>query len=151
MSDQAITECSMLEQPQTRRRMVGALALVVGLAAGLIPYNSVFAEDSDDVALKRRFDYLSMNGNSNCSREFLESIVSMPPTARLQGSCCSQMDEHRYVEQVKGLRRFSGVSMIPADPYDIAAGLAQRLIPYYELELEGGRPGCLQPRDGKFQ
>lgn len=136
MSNQAITDRSMLEQPQTRRRMVGALAFVVGLAAGSIPYNSVFADDSDDEALKRRFDYLSMNGNSNCSRAFLESIASMPPTTRLQGSCCSQMDEHRYVEQVKGLRKFSNVSMIPADPYDVPAGLAQRLIPLYELELE---------------
>lgn len=126
----------MLAKPLPRRKIVGALAAFVGLAAGLIYHNPAFAEETDDEALKRRFDYLSGNGNSNCSRAFLESIASMPPTARLQGSCCGQMDEHRYLEQLKGLRKFSSVSMIPADPYDIPAGLAQQLIPYYELELE---------------
>lgn len=108
---------------------------VVGLAAGSIPYPPVVAEEPGDEALKRRFDFLSRNGNSNCSRQFLESIANMPSTALLQGSCCSPMDEHRYIEQVKGLRRFKEVSMIPTDPYDIPAGLAQKLIPYYELEL----------------
>lgn len=120
----------------SRRNIVRMLAsIAIGLAGGAMPYLSALAGEPGDDALKRRFDHLSRNGNSNCSPQFLESIATMPPTALLQGSCCSQMDEHRYIEQVKGLRRFKEVSMIPADPYDIPAGLAQKLIPYYELEL----------------
>lgn len=91
-------------------------------------------------ALAVKFDYLSKNGNSSCSRAFRDSIASMPDDARLQGSCCSPMSMHRYSEQVEGLKKFKSVpnqniSQIPDDPYDIEAGLAKELMSYYELEL----------------
>ena len=93
------------------------------------------ADESDEKTLMDRFEYLSKNGNSNCSAEFMASIATMPPTTRLQGSCCSPMSAHRYVEQVKGLRKYAAVPEIPTDPYDIPAGLAQGLMSHYDEAL----------------
>lgn len=111
---------------------VGVFAVMVVVVA--IPLAvSAAPQSSDD--LKARFEYLSKNGNSNCSREFVEAIPSMPPEARLQGSCCSPMDFHRYGEQVEGLKRIASIDLIPPDPYDIPAPQAARLIGFYGLDL----------------
>lgn len=93
-----------------------------------------------NVALAAKFEDLSQNGNSSCSGIFKDSITTMPDEAHLKGSCCSPMSIHRYTEQVEGLQKFKAVSgqdipEIPNDPYDIEAGLAKRLISYYDLEL----------------
>lgn len=82
-----------------------------------------------------RFNYLSTHGNSNCSAAFLDSIATMSPIARLQGSCCSPMERHRYEEQVQGLTKYRAIPEISPDPYDVVAGVAQNLIPYYDLAL----------------
>lgn len=82
-----------------------------------------------------KFDYLSKNGNSSCSAAFKDSILSMPDSTHLQGSCCSPMSMHRYGEQVEGLKKYQNIPEIPSDPYDIEAGLAKRLMGYYDLEL----------------
>lgn len=86
-------------------------------------------------ALAAKFDYLSQNGNSSCSASFKESIPSLPAGERLRGSCCSPMNLHRYTEQVEGLQKYSYISEIPPDPYDIETGLAQNLLSYYDVEL----------------
>jgi hypothetical protein len=52
------------------------------------------------------------------------------------------MDAHRYVEQVKALREYGAISDIPIDPYDIPAGLAHRLMGYYDLALTPGQQGA---------
>ena len=88
-----------------------------------------------DTALAAKFDELSKNGNSSCSGAFASSIDTMPDTGRLQGSCCSPMDIHRYEEQVNGLKKFKDISEIPSDPYDIDASLAKKLKMYYDVEL----------------
>ena len=111
----------------TRRRTV-----CLCLAASLVPLLSG-AANSDGVS--KRFDFLSKNGNSNCSHEFLDSIPSMPDTARLQGSCCGPMDLHRYREQIAGLKAHASIRDIPPDPYDIEAGLARRLLAAYDTAL----------------
>ena len=90
---------------------------------------AIAAEADDDAALMKRFDFLSQNGNVNCSAEFEASIATMPADARLQGSCCAPMDGARYITQIKGIRKYADISEIPPDPYDIPAGLAQRLRP----------------------
>lgn len=91
--------------------------------------------ETPDPAIVERFEFLSQNGNSSCSRSFRDSIADMPADARLQGSCCSEMDLHRYSEQVAGLKRYSDVPDIPPDPYDVAAPLAQKLIVAYGQPL----------------
>lgn len=85
--------------------------------------------------LAAKFDYLSQNGNSSCSASFKESIPSLPAGERLRGSCCSPMNLHRYTEQVEGLQKYWYISEIPPDPYDIEAGLAKKLLGYYDIEL----------------
>lgn len=85
--------------------------------------------------LASKFDNLSKNGNSSCSEDFYSSIPSMSDDQRLQGSCCSPMSLHRYKEQVEGLKKYKNIKEIPADPYDIEAGLAKKLVNYYDLKL----------------
>ena len=82
-----------------------------------------------------RFEFLSSNGNSNCSSIFLASIQTMPAGARLQGSCCGPMALHRYGEQIDGLKKFAGIAEIPPDPYDVEAPLARRLLAAYDVAL----------------
>lgn len=88
-----------------------------------------------NTALAAKFDMLSKNGNSSCSVAFKDSIDSISDTGRLQGSCCSPMDMHRYEEQVTGLEKYKDIAEIPSDPYDIDAGLAKKLKDYYDVEL----------------
>jgi len=54
----------------------------------------------------------------------------MPNGDRIQGSCCSQMDFHRYQEQVEGLKKYADISQVPADPYDVPVSLAKQLFGY---------------------
>src|SRR5919106_3134782 len=88
--------------------------------------------ETPDPEIVERFELLSQNGNSSCSRSFRDSIADMPADARLQGSCCSEMDLHRYSEQVAGLKQYSHIADVPPDPYDVAAPLAHKLIVAYE-------------------
>lgn len=94
------------------------------------PVDSVSERELTD-----RFEYLSQNGNSNCSRAFLESIATMSPEARLQGSCCGPMSEHRYREQIGGLAKYASITLIPPDPYDVQAGIAQQTMAWFAVEL----------------
>lgn len=120
------------------------IVVMVVLLAGII-YSLLVSPKSTETqqgssklvgsALAEKFDYLSKNGNSSCSAAFKDSIASMPNDARLQGSCCSPMSMHRYNEQVEGLKKYSNIREIPPDPYDIEAGLAKRLMSYYDMEL----------------
>ena len=85
--------------------------------------------------LYAKFQLLSTKGNSSCSGTFTDSIFSMPSDSRLQGSCCSPMNWHRYKEQVERLKKYSNISEIPPNPYDIDAELAKRMKKYYDVEL----------------
>lgn len=111
------------------------LAVSAIFAASLLAASGANADQALNGNLADRFQYLSTNGNSSCSAAFLRSIPSMPVVARLQGSCCSPMELHRYGEQTEGLKKYAEFSEIPPDPYDIEAGLAQKLLAAYELEL----------------
>ena len=84
-----------------REFSVGAGCMALLFATG-IP-----AESAQPQSLDERFDYLSKNGNSACTPAFADSIARMPVTARLQGSCCAEMDRMRYAEQVQGLTKYA--------------------------------------------
>lgn len=85
--------------------------------------------------LYAKFQLLSTKGNSSCSGAFIDSISSMKDEDRLQGSCCSAMSWHRYQEQVEGLKKYSYIKEVPADPYDIDVELARKMKKYYDVEL----------------
>ena len=117
-----------LKQALSRRDVSAAIALasfqfVLGVRTGV-------AETSAS-----QFDYLSTHGNSSCTKEFLDSISTMPPGARLQGSCCSEMERTRYFKQIEELTKHRAIVDIPPNPYDMDAGLAGKLLTYYDLEL----------------
>ena len=118
--------------------------LVIGAALALVGYFYVDSRGTKlsdlspklgEDALAARFEYLSQNGNSSCSGAFKDSISSMGDGERLQGSCCSPMDAHRYVEQLTGLKKYANITEIPSDPYDIEVRLAKKLISYYNEKL----------------
>ena len=123
----------MNSQSISMRRIV--MAGLIMVAAGLGWGVRAHAGQPVDPAIAKRFEYLSANGNSNCSIAFLEAIRNMPVTARLQGSCCSPMDLARYAKQIDGLKKYKDIAAIPADPYDIEAGLAQQALASYDLTL----------------
>jgi len=94
--------------------------------------NSVVKNGDNPDPLFVKFQRLSQQANSSCSKDFRDSIATMSDTQRLQGSCCSKMIFHRYREQIEGLKKYSSISQIPSDPYDIPAHLAKKLLGYEE-------------------
>ncbi|MGH6932595.1 MAG: hypothetical protein ACREEE_09200, partial [Dongiaceae bacterium] len=108
----------------------GALVACLAFMAG-----AARADATSDEETLRMFEFLSTHGNSNCSAQYLAAIPNMTPVSRLQGSCCSPMSRHRYGEQVAALKKYAAVPIIPADPYNVEAGLARKLLAGYELEL----------------
>ena len=99
----------MFKEDFTRRRILALLATVPALLARG-PFFASYAsaeKDDDDAVLKKQFEFLSKNGNVECSAKFEASIATMPADARLEGSCCAPMDEARYLQQVKGIRKYA--------------------------------------------
>ncbi len=79
-------------------------------------------------SLDEKFVTLSNAHTNYCAApNFLDSKSD---DERLQGSCCSKMDFHRYTEQIEGLKQYSSMSVIPSDPYDVKVSLAKTLIDY---------------------
>ncbi len=98
-------------------------------------HNSSQSSQNVQEILAVKFERLAQNGNSSCSANFANSIDEMKPGSRLQGSCCSPMDFKIYSKQVEGLKKYTNILEIPPDPYDIDAGLAQKLKAYYDVPL----------------
>lgn len=120
--------------------ILGLLLIVAGylFAAPFLPSLKLSKPDMSvgiSEALAAKFENLSKNGNSSCSAAFKDSITSMPDGSRLQGSCCSPMDMHRYSEQVEGLKKYKKYPEIPSDPYDIDSGLAKQMLAHYDDQL----------------
>ncbi len=117
----------------THRRLVLAGAILLALAATVAigrreaPPPSHASPSMGTV--DGRFAVLSRATSNQCSLD-PEGLMRTAPGMRVQGSCCRPMDRRRYVEQVRELRRFSGVSAIPPDPYDVSVRLAQTLVRY---------------------
>jgi hypothetical protein len=76
-----------------------------------------------------RFAFLASQRSNRCDLQAAE-IMRYGESARLQGSCCSRMDQHAYREQVGRLPAYTDVPQIPGDPYDIPASLVNRLLRY---------------------
>ena len=113
------------------------ISLVIVLGATWYSYGIIGGgkQNVDHSAHAAKFAELSKNGNSACSGEFKDSIASMSDSARIQGSCCSPMNFHRYMEQVESLKKYKDIPEIPSDPYDIDASLAKKFLAYYDMEL----------------
>lgn len=79
-------------------------------------------------SVEERFAILSNSQTNYCAAP--NFLAFKEDAERLQGSCCSQMDFHRYIEQIEGLKKYSTIDVIPSDPYDIEVSLAKRLVSY---------------------
>lgn len=117
------------------RRYLLPLVVVATIASLWTNDISAIAKTAVDPDIAVKFNFLSNNGNSTCSGTFQRSIANMSPGQRLQGSCCTEMALHRYSEQIEGLRQYADIDIIPPDPYDVEARLAQKLNAAYELAL----------------
>lgn len=78
-------------------------------------------------SLEAKFEKLKVAGTNFCAGP---NILDLTDSIRLQGSCCSAMDFHRYKEQIEGLKKYSSIDKIPEDPYDISKELAEELLDY---------------------
>ncbi len=114
--------------------LIASLLIVIPLGLNFFISNQAQNSPASQLAqkdpLKEKFDYLSSHGNSSCSGDFLTSIPTMADNARLECSCCSAMVFSKYKTQVEGLKKYSSIPQIPADPYDIPASLAKELLNY---------------------
>ena len=115
------------------------VSTIILLGAAIFSFYAVIDQKTNpfsvDQVMTAKFEQLSQNGNSACSGVFKDSIFALADDARIQGSCCSPMSIHRYSEQVEGLKKYEDIPEIPPDPYDIEAGLAKRLMNYYDMKL----------------
>lgn len=93
------------------------------------PAFSPAERESRGAGTASRFALLSRRTSNQCSLS-PGDLMKYPPGLRLQGSCCTAMDMAAYVRQVAALRPYASIRQIPADPYDIPAGLARQLIGY---------------------
>ncbi len=93
----------------------------------------------DSQHLKQRFTILSRMHSNRCSLASTD-LDKLAVHGRLQGSCCQLMMYSRYVLQIRRLRRYAAVGVIPRDPYDVPVTLAKRLIGYdRQLHLNAGQ------------
>ncbi|MAS35410.1 MAG: hypothetical protein CL610_15475 [Anaerolineaceae bacterium] len=127
-----------------RKYVFIALLAVFGLTFALlavqdISLSNVGRADTTDTApvgqitlaagSEAAFSYLSAQRTNICGLQ-PEMVFDYSDDARLQGSCCSPMDLHRYQEQVEGLRPYADIPQIPEDPYDMPAALVKELLGY---------------------
>jgi hypothetical protein len=123
------------------RRVAATLALGTVLAGGVVAVAGQGGEESPSRVVDAanaaqpapgtpaRFAYLARQRSNRCDLQAQE-LMGRRGLGRLQGSCCSPMDEHTYADQVRALRRYAQIGTIPRDPYDIPVALAQRLLRY---------------------
>lgn len=109
--------------------LIAAVLVVVAVASGG-SRGSTDSSSSGAQALAgtpARFAFLAAQHSNNCGLK-PSGVQSTSPKMRLQGACCSAMDEAPYRAQVRGLRAYAAVPQVPADPYDISVRLARRLL-----------------------
>lgn len=78
-----------------------------------------------DVLRQAHTDYCAHLGNLAAIDA---AMAALPKGSYLQGSCCSPMNAQRYQRQVAALKAYASVPQIAADPYNMPASLADRLL-----------------------
>lgn len=115
-----------------KRNVYGIALIFLALSFFFIAQNASPMESSGTKvsyhSLDAKFNSMRLQNTNQCSGSAFIDLKD--DNARLQGSCCGPMDFHRYTEQVEGLKKYSSVSKIPPDPYDIPVSLARELLDY---------------------
>ena len=88
--------------------------------------------------LEAKFAVLSQARTNACGggKTYISQLSA--DGTRIQGSCCSAMNFHRYTEQIEGLKKYSEHETIPKDPYDVSAEWAEEMIAYTENKVLTG-------------
>ncbi|MBI4136492.1 hypothetical protein HY469_00360 [Candidatus Roizmanbacteria bacterium] len=91
----------MLKENHMKKAFALILILIIAFFAGnRLTKNKQSSHTVREDPLYAQFLLLASSGNSSCSLDFKDSIMTMENDERLQGSCCSPMSWHRYEEQV---------------------------------------------------
>jgi len=120
---------------------VALLILLIGIAATTGFYfsgKSKQTQTADDVApeVSAQFNYIVKNSNSACYG--IKTVMQMPDNGRIMGSCCGPMYLHTYAEQLESVEKYSSISKVPSDPYDIPVSQAKELINDFKtIQLSG--------------
>lgn len=118
------------------------VALAVNLLRSSTNMSSMSIGTSDmqlsvDPTMKQSFVKLAVAHTDVCqdmgNKPAIDKYMNdLPSGSRLQGSCCSPMDMKKYVSQINGLKKYTGISQIPPDPYDISLDSAKQMLGYYD-------------------
>jgi hypothetical protein len=108
---------------------LAALVVVLVLSAGAERSGRWSVGASEPAGSHARFVFLASRSSNQCGLR-AAALDRYGTRERLQGSCCSAMDERAYREQVRRLRAHRGLAQIPRDPYDIPIPLVRRLLRY---------------------
>lgn len=101
------------------------------LAAAMTPTTPQQLLASTNLPL--RFAVLSQAHTDSCANlgnvpAIYAAMAHLLAGSFLQGSCCNPMNLQHYQAQIFGLRAYSSVARIPADPYNVPAALANNLL-----------------------
>lgn len=120
-----------LKIPQTKYLLAGISSIFMVVAVLAASGNFMTGVNSNVIPASSLEEKFMMLSNANTNYCAPANVLSdKADGGRMQGSCCSKMDFHRYEEQVEGLKQYAGIDVIPSDPYDIEVSLAKRLIAY---------------------
>ena len=111
----------------TKRKLFFIFGLIIAIFSLLFfsPFQSGNLKEAS--ALEVKFNQLNNAKTNVCAGP---AILDNLKGDRLQGACCGSMDFHRYKEQLDGLKKYSEIDKIPADPYDIPRSLADELLTF---------------------
>ncbi len=110
--------------------VIGLLA-VAGIVDGGGGVGPAAAADTGNApaGTQTQFVFLAGQHTNFCSLQ-QGAVLGYPDDQPIQGSCCNAMDMAKYQHQVDGLKPYGNIAEIPADPYNIRAGLAKTLLGY---------------------
>jgi hypothetical protein len=116
-----------------RRLLIIGLLATTAIAVGAIVTitRGTAAGSSGGLAAggQASFSELAAQHTNSCGLQASE-LATYSAHTRLQGACCTAMDEATYDAKLAGLRAYAGVAQIPKNPYDITVSLARRLVGY---------------------
>jgi hypothetical protein len=129
-----------------RRLLIIGLLATTAIAVGAIVTitRGTAAGSSDGLSAAvgwASFSQLAAQHTNSCGLQASE-LATYSEHMRLQGACCTAMDETTYDAKLAGLRAYAGVAQIPQNPYDITVSLARRLVGYQRtIHLTPGQEG----------
>lgn len=118
--------------------VVGVIAYINSMMGSAGANDSQSGQESGTVASDFRIlsqahtDVCTYLGNQQANTNYINSLAD---DYLLQGSCCTPMDYSHYVSQVTSLKNYSGIPVIPRDPYNVTGSLAKQMISYDEIVL----------------